>query len=242
MTDNGSGKQLRVADIQHAMSVYGADAEQWPDEIRDAARALLASSPTLGRILEQEMRFEEELRPADPLPFNDAQTRAPDLAARIIRAAARTAQEPGSLSAPPPLSVNAANHIRLTPETKRGFTLLPEALKGAAARLRSIGAFERKTPSSARALPPPGKQAFYAPAAYTPAREQRSCGVSVCRLPSFPRFAAGAAAFMIAGFALGLQFQPHIADIKAAYAEPVYDDDTVMLAGGEPPADIWSSL
>ena len=43
---------------------------------------------------------------------------------------------------------------------------------------------------------------------------------------------------MIAGFALGLQFQPHIADIKAAYAEPVYDDDTVMLAGGEPPADI----
>lgn len=63
------------------IDIYGADLSAWPEGVKPAARAALASSPELAFILDEEIRFEALLS------ASAVEEPSPGLEARIIRAA-----------------------------------------------------------------------------------------------------------------------------------------------------------
>lgn len=67
------------------IDIYGADLGAWPEDVRPAARAALASSPELALILDEELRFEALLS------ASAVEEPSPGLGARIISAAGGTA-------------------------------------------------------------------------------------------------------------------------------------------------------
>lgn len=63
------------------IDIYGADLGAWPEGVRPAAEAALASSPELAFILDEELRFESLLS------ASAVEGPSPDLETRIISAA-----------------------------------------------------------------------------------------------------------------------------------------------------------
>lgn len=72
------------------IDIYGADLGAWPEDVRPAARAALASSPELALILDEELRFEALLS------ASAVEEPSPGLEARIISAAGGKSPSPES--------------------------------------------------------------------------------------------------------------------------------------------------